>query len=153
MKQAKYVYRSEEQLRLYKFTSEGPKGSVQKIVEYKETSAKNVYNLAFGDYDEITQSFDDMSITDNGDCSKVLATVASTVFAFVRKYPEAWVTASGSTSGRTRLYRIGITNNLAEISEEFVIFGYNSQREWEQFVVDKDYQAFLLTKKGNWPPL
>ncbi|MEO6283512.1 MAG: hypothetical protein ABIN80_04400 [Dyadobacter sp.] len=150
MKQAKYMYRSEGQLRLYEFTSEGPRGSVKKIVEYTETNTVNVYNLAFGDYDQVTRSFNDLSITDNGDSSKVLATVASTIFAFVEKYPDAWITATGSTVVRTRLYRMGITNNLAEISEEFVIFGYNSQGQWEEFVVDKDYQAFLLTKKNNW---
>jgi hypothetical protein len=150
MKHEKYVYRSEEQLRIYEFTSEGPKGSVKKLIEYTETNTKNVYNLAFGDYDEATQSINDLAVTNNGDSLRVLATVASTIFAFFKKYPNAWIIATGSTSARTRLYRLGITNNLTEISEEFVIFGYNNQGHWKEFVVDTDYQAFLLTKKNNW---
>lgn len=90
-----------------------------------------------------------MSITNNGDSLKVLATVASTVYAFTEKYPNAWIFATGSTTVRTRLYRMGITNNLAEISEDFSIFGYNAEENWEEFVVGEDYEAFLLTKKGN----
>lgn len=41
-------------------------------------------------------------LTNNGDSTKTLATVASTVYAFTGKYPEAWVYATGSTAVRTR---------------------------------------------------
>ena len=34
------------------------------------------------------------------------------------------VLALGSTKARTRLYRIGITNNLTEIEEDFEVFGF-----------------------------
>ncbi len=44
---------------------------------------------------------------------------------------------------------MGITNNLAEISEDFTIYGYNKKENWEEFVVGEDYEAFLLTKKDN----
>jgi hypothetical protein len=44
---------------------------------------------------------------------------------------------------------MGITNNLAEISKDFIVLGYNSQENWEEFIVGEDYEAFLLTKKGN----
>lgn len=149
MKHPRYQYRSEELLLFYEFISEGPKGLVKKVVEYTETSTKNVYNLGFGDYDETTKSIDDLSVTNNGDSLKVLATVASTVYAFTEKYPQAWILATGSTSVRTRLYRMGITNNLAEISEDFIILGYNSEENWEEFISGEDYEAFLLTKKDN----
>jgi hypothetical protein len=149
MKHAKYQYRSEELFHFYEFISEGPNGLIKKIVEYTETSTENVYNLGFGDFDEATNGINDLSITNNGDSSKVLATVASTVYAFTEKYPSAWIFATGSTTVRTRLYRMGITNNLAEISEDFLVFGYNSEGNWENFVVGEDYEAFLLTKKGN----
>jgi hypothetical protein len=122
---------------------------IKKVVEYTETSTENVYNLGFGDFDEATNSIDDLSITNNGDSLKVLATVASTVYAFMEKYPDAWIFATGSTVVRTRLYRMGIMNNLVEISEDFVVFGYNANGNWEQFVVGEDYDAFLLTKKDN----
>jgi len=90
-----------------------------------------------------------MTVTNNGDSLKVLATVASTVYAFTEKYPKAAIIATGSTSARTRLYRMGITNNLDEISEDFAIFGYNEDEQWVEFEIGEDYEAFLITKKEN----
>ena len=149
MKYSKYQYKSEDLMLFYEFVSEGPKGRIKKVVQYTETSTKNIYNLGFGDYDEKTKSINDISITNNGDSLRVLATVASTVYAFTEKYPKAWIFATGSNSIRTRLYRMGITNNLAEISEDFIVFGYNSEGNWVEFVIGEDYEAFLITKKNN----
>jgi hypothetical protein len=120
------------------------------MVEYSETGTENIYNLAFGDYNFETKKIDDLSITNNGDSLKVLATVASTVYAFTEKYPQAWIFATGSTSVRTRLYRMGITNNLAEINEDFKVYGLTiNENIWEEFVIGEDYEAFLITKKEN----
>jgi hypothetical protein len=44
---------------------------------------------------------------------------------------------------------MGITNNLAEISEDFNVFGLNSNGERDKFLVGENYEAFLLTKKEN----
>lgn len=149
MKHPKYNYRSENLFLFYEFLSEGPKGLVKKMVEYTETGTRNVYNLGFGDYDTETNGINDLSVTNNGDSLKVLATVASTVYAFTEKYPQAWILATGSTAVRTRLYRMGITNNLAEIKEDFIVLGYTKEEQWEEFIVGEDYEAFLLTKKEN----
>lgn len=116
-------------------------------MEYQKTSDNNIYNLAFGDFNEILNSIDDLSVTNNGDSPKVLATVASTVYAFIDKHPNAWVIATGSTSSRTRLYRIGIANHLAEISTDFYIFGFSEEEKWVKFEVGNNYSAFLITKK------
>jgi len=149
MKYPKYNYRSESSLQFFEFISEGPKGLIKKMVIYTETTTENVYNLGFGDYNESTNGINDLSVTNNGDSQKVLATVASTIYAFIEKHPNAWILATGSTSVRTRLYRMGITNNLTEIEEDFIILGYSKREEWEKFVVGEDYEAFLLTKKEN----
>jgi hypothetical protein len=149
MKHPKYNYRSENLFLFYEFLSEGPKGVIKKMVEYTETDTQNVYNLGFGDYDENTKGINDLSVTTNGDSLKVLATVASTVYAFTEKYPTAWILATGSTAVRTRLYRMGITNNLAEIREDFIVLGYTKDEVWEEFIIGEDYEAFLLTKKEN----
>jgi hypothetical protein len=148
MKFPKYIYSTEDQLLYYEFTSEGPKGKIKKIVEYTPTSFENVYNLAFGDYDEEIDGINDTSVTNNGDSQKVLATVASTVYAFTGRYPNAVVHATGSTNVRTRLYRMGITNNLTEIAADFRVFGLKDD-EWEEFIVGEDYEAFLITRKKN----
>lgn len=150
MKTPKYLYKSEKKFKHFEFVSEGPRGLIRKIVEYSETGTENVYNLGFGDYDEKDNSISDLTVTNNGDSLKVLATVASTVYAFTEKYPNAWIFATGSTAVRTRLYRMGITNNLAEIQEDFKVFGLKiDTNEWEEFIVGEDYNAFLITKKEN----
>lgn len=150
MNKPKYLYKSEEFLKVYEFVSEGPKGQIKKMVQYSFTGTKNVYNLAFGDYNEETKSIDDFSITNNGDSTKVLATVASTVYAFTEKYPNAWIFATGSTTVRTRLYRMGITNNIEEIKADFDVYGLTIDKNiWEEFITGEDYEAFLITKKNK----
>ena len=147
MNKPRYQYRTENHFEYFEFYSEGPKGIIKKVVEYQETNNKNVFNLAFGDYEEEAKGIDDLSVTNNGDSLKVLATVASTVYSFIDKHPNAMIIATGSTSARTRLYRMGITNNLEEISEDFAIFGFTKNEKWVQFVIGEDYDAFLLSKK------
>jgi hypothetical protein len=147
MNKPKYLYKTEDQFMIFEFFSEGPKGRIAKMVEYSETATKGVYNLAFGDFDETSKTINDLSVTNNGDSLKVLATVASTVYAFLDKYPNAFIVATGSTNVRTRLYRMGITNNLAEIKEDFDVYGLSESGIWEEFVVGEDYEAFLITKK------
>lgn len=149
MNEPKYLYKSEENLLVYEFISQGIKGQIKKMVKYSFTGTENVYNLGFGDFDTETNQINDFSVTNNGDSTKVLATVASTVYAFTEKYPNSWILATGSTVVRTRLYRMGITNNLNEIRKDFVVFGLNDKGLWEKFIIGEDYEAFLITKKEN----
>jgi hypothetical protein len=130
----------------YEFISEGPKGSISKLVKYTETRVSGIYNLGFGDKLEDGDEFDDKSISDNKDSLKVLATVAATVFSFTEQYKDVLVFATGSTSARTRLYRIGISNNLEEIEQNFIVQGYIDNR-WELFRKNRNYSAFLINKK------
>jgi hypothetical protein len=66
----------------FKFISEGPKGRIDKEIQYAETLIKNVYNLAFGDKNEINGEIDDKIISNNKDAQKILATVAASVLIF-----------------------------------------------------------------------
>jgi len=150
MNKPKYLYKSEEFLKIYAFVSEGSKGRIKKMVQYTDTGTENVYNLAFGDYDEETKNINDSSITNNGDSTKVLATVASTIYAFTEKYPNAWIFATGNTAVRTRLYRMGITNNIEEINPDFEVYGLTTDtNKWEEFIIGEDYEAFLITKRNK----
>lgn len=150
MNKPKYLYKSEELFRVYEFISAGRNGKIKKMVQYSDTGTENVYNLAFGDYDETTNEINDLTVTNNGDSLKVLATVASTLYAFTKKYPNAIIFATGSTDVRTRLYRMGITKNLAEIKEDFKVYGLTiSENKWKEFIVGEEYEAFLITRKEN----
>ena len=110
----KYPVVSDNDHRAYEFLSEGPNGTIKKVVFYQEID-ENIFNLAFGDWDEINQKIDDGARSNNNDRDKVIATVASTIIDFMKYHPDATVVAKGSTSARTRLYQIGIFSHLQEI--------------------------------------
>lgn len=148
MKNEIYQLESDRKLLVFEFVSVGPKGRIKKIVQYSETNLKGYYNLGFGDKNENTGEINDLAITNNGDSMKVLATVASTVYAFTRKYPHAWIYAKGSNDARTRLYRIGITNNLIEIKRDFEVFGLKDN-QWYTFRKGIEYSAFLIKKNNH----
>lgn len=120
MNQPEYQFKAGPHFEFFEFYSEGPKGRIRKAVAYQGTDVEKVYNLAFGDFDEEKQIIDDLSVTNNGDSRKVLATVASTIYAFAEQHPGAWILATGSTAARNRLYRMGISNHINEISLIFI---------------------------------
>jgi hypothetical protein len=130
----------------FEFVSEGPKGKITKVVKYAEINVKGYYNLGFGDKDPDTGYISDLTVTNNADSQKVLATVAATLNVFLDFYPDATVIATGSTESRTRLYRIGITNNLESIEPLYQIFGL-TEKGWESFKKGIKYAGFLIRKK------
>lgn len=129
----------------YSFFSEGPKGMIKKAIIYSLVE-DGYYNLAFGDWNEESNKIDDSMRTNNGDRDKVLATVAFTALDFTSKFPNASLFMEGSTPGRTRLYQIGIGNNLSEINKYFSVSGYRRQK-WEPFIHGRNYEAFLAQRK------
>lgn len=148
MKLDKYELKSGAKLEVFEFVSVGPRGKIHKLVQYTPTNYKDLYNLGFGDKNIETGELDDIVISNNGDSEKVLATVVSTLYAFIDQHKEAMVYASGSTKSRTRLYRMGITKYLDEIKEDFEIYG-ELDEGWEQFQKDVEYEAFLVKLKEN----
>jgi hypothetical protein len=141
-----YEVEASPDFQTFEFVSEGQKGNVTKAVRYSEINIKGFYNLGFGDKDPITGFVSDLTATNNGDSQKVLATVAATLYIFTDKHPNAIVIATGSTQSRTRLYRMGITNNLKEIQKDFNILGL-TEKDWEPFRKDITYGAFLVSRK------
>ena len=146
MKVPKYPLASSDTMLTFDFVSEGRKGLIHKLVQYKQTNLKDIYNLAFGDKDHKTGDIDDLSISNNGDSEKVLATVVASIFAFTDKYPNAWIYATGSTKARTRLYRMGITKYLSEVKADFEILGEKNE-DWESFKQGVEYDGFLIRRK------
>ena len=89
---------------------------------------KYFYSLGFGDKDEKIGEMNDRIKTNNGSNLQVLATVASTVYTFTNKHPDAWIYATGINKSRTRLYRMGITNNLLKIKKHFEVYGIKDDK-------------------------
>jgi len=146
MKLPKYPLASSDMMMTFEFISEGPKGLIHKLVRYQPTNLKDVYNIAFGDKDAKTGDIDDTVISNNSDSEKVLATVAATIYAFTDKYPDIWIYATGSTKARTRLYRMGISKFLSEVSEDFEVLGELNDA-WDKFRENIDYEGFLVRRK------
>lgn len=131
----------------FEFVSEGPKGFIKKRVEYRVTANPNIFILSFGDVDAETNDMNDEVVSDNHDSMKVIATVASTVYLFTDKYPKAVVYAEGSNAVRTRLYRINLSNNLEELSEQFYVYGFIENVGWFTYEKNKDYSSFYVKRK------
>lgn len=114
--------------------------------KFSATHLKDFYNLGFGDKDLDTGEIDDLSVSNNNDSDRVLATVVSAVFAFTDSKPESWIYATGSTRARTRLYRMGISKYYDNVIEYFSIFGLINE-EWVDYNRDIDFDAFLVKRK------
>lgn len=146
MKLDKYQLKAGAEFLSFEFISEGPKGLIRKQIQFTLVNRNGVFNLAFGNKDPITGEMDDLAVSNNGDSEKVLATVIGAVYTFYAEYPDAWIYASGSTSARTRLYKMGITKYYNEIKDDFEMYGQIGE-EWEPFEKGGDYIAFLAQRK------
>lgn len=105
----------------------------------------NFYNLAFGDFTNQHEILDDLIVSDNGDTTKILYTVASTLYDFFQHYEGTIVFAQGSTHSRNRLYRRYLSQFLDIITENFMLFG-ELDGIIERFQKGKDYTSFYIHK-------
>ena len=149
----KYEYyaaiRTADDLSSFDFISTGKNGSFVKRIVFMRTEIDRVYNLAFGDVME-NGEIDHYSITDNGDRNKILATVFDVVNTYTVRYPERFIYFRGSTSERTRLYRIAIGLNLEELSRVFDIFvEIEGDDRFIPFRKNMELEAFLIKRKSK----
>ncbi|GAA3962760.1 DUF6934 family protein [Hymenobacter antarcticus] len=142
----KYQLKSEEELTRFEFISEGPKGAIRKLIEFQNTTVPEVYNLAFGDKHFVTGAIDDLTVSDNGDTKKVLATVVAAVYAFLESHSTAFVYAQGSTKARTRFYRMGINRFYEGMQRDFYLYGRIGD-DFVDFEPGTAYEGFLAQRK------
>jgi hypothetical protein len=140
-------FEATQDLSIFEFVSEGKCGAIPKRIKFVPTALSGVYNLAFGDINEVDE-IDDLSISNNGDRNKVLATVARVVEIYTNKYPERMIYFRGSTTERTRLYRMAVGLNLEELSRKFEIFAEMEDcDEVLPFHKNMIISAFLIKRK------
>jgi len=135
----------------FKFISDGPKGRIQKIVQFNETDNQDIYNLSFGDMMP-DGMVNDCVKNDNKDRNKILATVAAAVYEFTAHYTDKFVFFTGSSPGRTRLYRMALTANFDELNGDFEIYGVILMKGLyfvKPFIKGVDYFGFLIKRKMN----
>lgn len=88
----------------------------------------------------------DLTVSNNADRDKILATVAATVLEFTNHFPGVGVYAEGSTEGRTRLYRMAISSNLEEIDRHLTVYGLIGKKLYP-FERNVRYEAFAVLRK------
>lgn len=133
----------------FQFESEVPKGRVKKVVQFVQSQNEDIYNLAFGNLNK-DGTIDDETTNDNKDRNKILATVAATVYEFTSKYPDKNIFFCGTTTERTRLYRMALTVNLEELKKDFIIYGVlKGINSFERVPFRKgvDYFGFIIKRK------
>jgi len=132
----------------YEFYSDGPKGRLRKVVRFGLIKSRNIsfYNLAFGDWIYGTTNLDDTTVSNNGDKTKVLSTVAIIVIDFTNRNPDAIIYAEGSTPARTRLYQMGINQLWNEVKLLFQIYGVKSDGILEPFRKNENYHGFYARR-------
>ena len=99
-----YKTSQKEGFDVFLFFSEGKNGNTPKVIAYQYISDL-VYNLAFGDLNIKTGELDDLSISNNGDIIKIMATVIKTLSVFFKKHPKVNVVFKGSDDLRIKLYQ------------------------------------------------
>lgn len=140
----RYEYKKSASSDQFYFHSDGPKGRIRKVVVYKYLGKINDFhnfNVGFGDWDPKSGKINDLTVTDNKDREKVLATVAATAVEFTRTKRKCRLIIGGSTPARTRLYQMKIAAYYDNISELFDIQG-RTEMGWEKFKRGKNYSAF-----------
>lgn len=147
MNKESYKIQANPNCMMFEFESEGPNGKIKKEVQYTLINLDGFvyYNLGFGDLN-VNGRVNDLSISNNSDRDKILATVALTAVKFTEYLPNALVYAEGSTPGRTRLYQIAIGLNLEDIGALFIVYGLKN-RQWLLFEKNTNYEAFLVLRK------
>ncbi len=135
----------------FEFFSDGPKGKIKKIIQFKRLInsefPNDLFNLGFGDFNDAKGKIDDLVVSNNNDSEKILATVAAASISFTDQHPEAYIIAQGSTPSRTRFYIMGISKNLKQVTDVFEIWGASADGQWEFFQKNKPYKALLAKRK------
>lgn len=127
----------------FEFESISDSKQIRKAIEYiKIRQYPSIYSLSMGDVKE-DGSIDLYVVSNNNDTQKVFFTIFQTMLIFFDEYPDSKILFYGSTPNRTRLYQIQINKFLDEVEHFFQIWGIVDGVQ-EQFIKNKNYQAFLI---------
>jgi len=144
----RYDYQRKRTYKEYFFYSEGPRGRILKVVRFILVYGypASYYNVIMGDWNKELSDIDDLSVTNNGDAEKVLATIAAIILDFTDIFSNAKVHVIGSTSSRTRRYQIGVNKFRNEIEKIFDVYGRIGE-QWGPFQKNTNYDAFFIIQK------
>ncbi|HAK75730.1 MAG TPA: hypothetical protein DCR35_19710 [Runella sp.] len=135
----------------FEFESIGPR-KIRKLVYFDKTDIPNFYNLSLGDQlSNGKVSF--ITVSNNNDRDKVIATTIQILLHFLAIYPDAYVLFSGNTAERTRLYKIIIARELATNQTNLSFWGMDEEGNIQPFDKNKSYIGFILSFNKKLPNL
>lgn len=140
-----YTYRVSVNFQTYHFTSEGPKGRIQKIAKFRELDT-NVFSFGFGDLDMGDGNISDRSTSNNGDAAIIIGTLGNIIYDFSNIYHGSWILIQGTNAARTRLYQQHINKHLEKLVTFFLIWGLKDGK-WEDIKPRTNYLAFIGRRK------
>lgn len=143
MKEKFYPFRASEDYLFYYFESRSSERIIAKGVQFEQIG-RSTYNLAFGDLD-VDGALDDLVISDNGDMQKVMATVAQVIVTFFGAYKSKQIYFTGSSTARTRLYRVILNREIANWSDVFDIKCVSNNGP-VSFPTNVNCEAFLIKR-------
>jgi hypothetical protein len=135
----------------YTFLSTGKRGTVEKRVRFDPLpNEPSIFNLVL--FDIVDGIRHDDTITDNGDTSKVLGTVAAIVHdLFVNNRDVLGVVGVALDPIRGRLYKRELIIGHAYIANHYEVKGLfitgNSITGYESVISSKNYPGYLILRK------
>ncbi len=115
-----YIFLSSRRSTWFVFESEGVMGKIPKLVTF-EPYGENRWNVGFGDFKRGIA--DDSAISNNGDVSRVLNTIAQIIREFFTENPDAIVEIKPIDEKRKRLYNLVFQRHFEKIISDFQIKG------------------------------
>ena len=146
MNQESYPFNFIDQVFVFEFESISPNKTIKKLVEISLVDFEyQVFNLALLDVLP-GNTLSDLTVSNNSDMPKVLATVFRALDQFFKLIPDARVLLSGSTPSRTRLYQMAISKYLNDLELKFNIWGFIGGKP-ENFTTGRNYERFTISLK------
>ena len=125
---------------VFTFVSVGKNGKIIKAIIFQNIEPM-VFNLVLADYNPISHLFDDFSVSNNNDISKVMATVFKAIVFFLNSQPQASIYVEGNTQQKNILYNRIFKNYYSIISAKYNVKGQN-EFDVEEYIVGKNYKSF-----------
>ncbi|GAB3975757.1 hypothetical protein GCM10028806_34030 [Spirosoma terrae] len=116
-----YPVDASEDRMLFRFYSEGPKGIIEKRVQFEKYPWKTWYNLILGDVDDKGQL--KFEVSGNEDMKVIMATVAYIIDKFLSKYPDRVVILQGTDTRRILLYGRIIREHMLDFFPGYTFHG------------------------------
>ena len=146
MNEPSYPFKRIDDRLTFSFESISQEKTVQKLVEFRLFDDSNeLYNLALMDL--LTDgTVSDLTVSNNRDMPKVLATVFQSIRLFFQTKPNAKILIQGSTASRTRLYQIAIVKYYNELEPIYNIWGL-TEDDILIFKLGYNFEGFIVSLK------